>query len=37
MELLAREYLRTVEPDDIENIMFQTEIFIQNTYIKNCI
>lgn len=25
MELLAREYLKTAEPDDFENMVFQTE------------
>lgn len=33
-ELLDKEYFKIVEPDNIENITFQTEIFIQNTYTK---
>lgn len=37
MELLAKEYLTIVEVDDTENIMFQAEIFTQNTYTKNYI
>lgn len=34
-ELLAKEYFKTVEPDDIENTMFQTETFIQNAYTES--
>lgn len=33
-ELLDKKYFKIVEPDNIENITFQTEIFIQNTYTK---